>query len=50
MYGEGNTGPFNAKKRKSAGSDDKKSAADIDFKVLEPFSSLLKCASSLCML
>ena len=36
MYGEGNTGPTNAKKRKATGNDDKKSAADIDFKVFLP--------------
>ncbi len=33
IYGEGNTGPANVKKRKAAGNDEKKSAADIDFKV-----------------
>lgn len=33
IYGEGNEGPKNEKKRKSA-SDADKTAADIDFKVL----------------
>ena len=34
IYGEGNEGPVNPKKRKAAGEGDSKSAADIDFKVI----------------